>query len=86
MRRRLGESCGTWPSKGPPISSDDDDERGPVVAVVFERPHRKAIRAEPLWFARFRLEDDRGHLPEAGFHRGPHLQRVVGGVDRSARP
>ena len=76
MRRRLGESCGTWPLYGPPISSDEMMS-GVAGYVAFAAPDRNAGRSQPLGLDRVGLEDGRDHLPEAGLHRDAHLQRVI---------
>ena len=55
MRRRLGESCGTRPLYGPPISSDEM-ESGALGHVGFAVPDRNASRTQALGLDAFGLE------------------------------
>ena len=85
MRRRLGESCGTWPLYGPPMRQERDHHRGSDIAVVVMPPDRNTGRSETLGLDGVGSDGGDRHLPETGVHRHPHFQHLVGREQRIAR-
>ena len=73
MRRRLGESCGTRPLYGPPISSDEMNERD-ARDVGVAVPDRNASRVPAPRPSPVGLDDGGDHLAQAGLQRHAHLQ------------
>ena len=84
IRRRLGESCGTRPLYGPPISSDEMNS-----GTLGTSPSRFQIGMRsgpsPSGLTPFGLDDGGDHLVEAGFQRdrtcsasSASLQRILG--------